>query len=163
VLIDEVHLLNDKDRGHILEVLVCRLKTHCCPARYVGMCATFPNVEDIAFWLGGSDCVFFKFGEEVRPVKLRRVVMGFYRYEGQNQFMFEMNLSYKIEKILQDYGESMPTLVFCNSRKSTMSTCTVLAKKLRNMVMGKKRNQMMSLASRLRDPKLKTMVKEHGV
>ena len=74
-----------------------------------------------------------------------------------------MNLSYKLEKILQDYGESMPTLVFCNSRKSTMNTCTVLAKKLRNMVMGEKRNQMMSLASRLRDPKLKTLVKEHGV
>jgi replicative superfamily II helicase len=74
-----------------------------------------------------------------------------------------MNLSYKLEKILQDYGETIPTLVFCNSRKSTMNTCTVLAKKLRNMVMGEKRNQMMSLASRLRDPKLKTLVKEHGV
>ena len=58
VLIDEVHLLNDKDRGHVLEVVVCRLKTLCCPARYVGMSATFPNVEDIAFWLGGSECVF---------------------------------------------------------------------------------------------------------
>ena len=65
---------------------------------------------------------------------------------------------------LQVYGETIPTLVFCNSRKSTMNTCTVLAKKLRNMVMGEKRNhQMMSLASRLRDPKLKTVVKEHGV
>ena len=74
-----------------------------------------------------------------------------------------MNLSYKLEKILQDYGETIPTLVFCNSRKSTMNTCTVLAKKMRNMVMGEKRNQMMSLASRLRDPKLKTLVKEHGV
>ena len=74
-----------------------------------------------------------------------------------------MNLSYKLEKILQYYGETIPTLVFCNSRKSTMNTCTVLAKKLRNMVMGEKRNQMMSLASRLRDPKLKTLVKEHGV
>ena len=74
-----------------------------------------------------------------------------------------MNLSYKLEKILQDYGETIPTLMFCNSRKSTMNTCTVLAKKLRNMVMGEKRNQMMSLASRLRDPKLKTLVKEHGV
>ena len=51
-----------------------------------------------------------------------------------------MNLSYKLEKILQDYGETIPTLVFCNSRKSTMNTCTVLAKKLRNMVMGEKRN-----------------------
>ena len=74
-----------------------------------------------------------------------------------------MNLSYKLEKILQDYGETIPTLVFCNSRKSTMNTCTVLAKKLRNLVMGEKRNQMMSLASRLRDPKLKTLVKDHGV
>ena len=74
-----------------------------------------------------------------------------------------MNLSYKLEKILQDYGETIPTLMFCNSRKSTMNTCTVLAKKIRNMVMGEKRNQMMSLASRLRDPKLKTLVKEHGV
>ena len=38
----------------------------------------------------------------------RGVVLGCYRYQGQNGFMFE--------KILNDYGESMPTLV-CNSRQ----------------------------------------------
>ena len=61
VMIDEVHLMNDKDRGHVLEAVVCRLKTLGCPARCVAVSATFPNVEDIAFWLGGYRCVFFKY------------------------------------------------------------------------------------------------------
>ena len=163
LLVDEVHLLNDKARGHVLEAVVCRLKAISCPARYVAVSATFPNVEDIAFWLGGFHCVFFKFGEEVRPVKLKRVVLGFTMYEGQNEFRFEMNLSYKLEKVIADYSEGMPSLVFCNSRKSTMNTCTVLAKQFKKIAQGQRRVQLMDLASRLLDAKLKNLVVEHGV
>ena len=163
LLIDEVHLLNDKDRGHVLEAVVSRLKTLGCPARYVAVSATFPNVEDIAFWLGGFECVFFKFGEEVRPVTLRRVVLGYPLYEGQNEFRFEMNLSYKLNNIIGEYGEGMPSLVFCNSRKSTMNTATVLAKQMKVVAVGKERNQLVSLASRLGDSKLKVLVMDHGI
>ena len=70
IMIDEVHMLNDKDRGHVLEAVVSRVKTSGAEPRFVAASATFPNVEDIALWLGGIDCVFFKFSEEMRPVRL---------------------------------------------------------------------------------------------
>ena len=82
----QVHTLNDRERGHVMEAVVSRLKALDCPARYIAASATFPNVEDIALWLGGLTCVFYKFGEEVRPVQLRRVVLGFSRFEGQSEF-----------------------------------------------------------------------------
>ena len=59
-------------------------------------------------------------------------------YEGQNEFKFEMNLSYKLDKIIKSYSEGMPTLIFCNSRKSTMNTSTVLARDFKEWVGVKK-------------------------
>ena len=45
VLIDEVHLLNDKDRGHVLEAVVCRMRIVGCQPRYVAVSATIPNTQ----------------------------------------------------------------------------------------------------------------------
>ena len=75
--------------------------------------------------------------------------------------------SVELEKILlhfgiQGYREGLPILVFFNSSKLAMRTCTVLGKELRNTAIGEKRNQMMSLANRLGDSKLKILVIEHG-
>ncbi len=41
--------------------------------RFVAVSATIPNAEDIALWLGGEQGVSHKFGEERRPVQLRKV------------------------------------------------------------------------------------------
>lgn len=56
--------------------------------------------------------------------------------------------------------EGLPTLVFFTSSKFTMRTCTVLSKELRNTAIGEKRNQLISLANRLRDSKLEMLVIE---
>ena len=60
VMVDEVHLLHDQSRGHVLEALLCRLKMLGCPARFVAVSATFPNIEDVGHWLGGPNAVVFK-------------------------------------------------------------------------------------------------------
>lgn len=66
----------DVCRGHVLEAIVSRLKAIKCPARFIAVSATFPNVDDVSIWLGGRSAVFFKFNEDSRPVKLNRVVIG---------------------------------------------------------------------------------------
>ena len=71
VMIDEVHLLNDDSRGHVLEAVLCRMKTLRYVARYVAVSATFPNIKDVAFWLGGNTARFFK----VREVIAQKVVI----------------------------------------------------------------------------------------
>ena len=163
IMIDEVHMLNDKDRGHVLEAVVSRFKTSGCRARFIAVSATFPNVEDVALWVGGYDCVFYKFGEEMRPVQLERVVLGFPMQEGQSEFKFEMNLSYKLDRIINQYSRGEPTLIFCNSRKSTMNTASVLSKQMSLSVSGEKKRSLMTMVSRINDVKLRELVTDHSI
>lgn len=68
-LIDEIHLVNEDQRGPILEAVVSRMKTICVFARgspkietrFVGVSATIPNIEDLGQWLGGNRTVLFKY------------------------------------------------------------------------------------------------------
>ena len=91
-LIDEVHILKDA-RGATLEAVVSRMKSVGSNVRFVALSATVPNSEDIAIWLGKDanddlqPAVREKFGEEFRPVRLQKHVVGL-PYKG-NDFGFE--------------------------------------------------------------------------
>lgn len=70
VLIDEVHLLNDEQRGASLEAIVSRMKTFSIQEqlgvqnmnqefnerniRFIAVSATMPNIEDIGKWIGSG-------------------------------------------------------------------------------------------------------------
>ena len=159
-LIDEVHLLNDKDRGHVLEAVVSRMKTIGASPRYIAVSATIPNVDDIANWLGGNNSVFFQFGEDNRPVQLDKIVLGFPLYKGQSEFKFEMNLSYKLPNIIHNYSDNKPTLVFCNSRKATLYTCNILLKNNCVKMTLEDRKQVITLSSNVTDVKLRGLLEK---
>jgi replicative superfamily II helicase len=65
------------------------------------------------------------FGDEYRSVQLNRVVLGFPKTA--NDFVFEENLKYKIMDIIRFNSKSRPSLVFCSTRKSTVSTAEYMA------------------------------------
>jgi len=98
LLIDEVHILN-KDRGAILEVVVSRMKSIGSGTRFVALSATVPNSQDIATWLGRNDdlpdipATHRKFGQEFRPVELKRYVCGY--QSNANAFAFDAMLNRK--------------------------------------------------------------------
>lgn len=98
LLIDEVHILN-KDRGAALEVVVSRMKSIGSGTRLVALSATVPNSQDIATWLGRNDnlpnvpATHKKFGEEFRPVELKRHVCGY--QSSLNAFAFDAILTRK--------------------------------------------------------------------
>lgn len=72
VILDELHLLGDPDRGPTLEMIVTKLKRRLPGAQLVGLSATISNAEEIAGWLGARPVV-----SEWRPVPLREgVLMG---------------------------------------------------------------------------------------
>ncbi|KFP17489.1 putative ATP-dependent DNA helicase HFM1, partial [Egretta garzetta] len=142
-LIDEVHVIKDESRGATLEVVVSRMKTvqsslsrlledHDIvpPLRFVAVSATIPNAEDIAEWLSDSKmpAVCLKIDEDQRPVKLRKIVLGFPCSENQTEFKFDLTLNYKIASIIQAYSEQKPALVFCATRKGVQQAASVLAK-----------------------------------
>ena len=81
LLIDEVHMLRDS-RGAVLESVVSRMKSVGSGVRFVALSATVPNFDDVAIWLGKNQyeqhkaAVTATFGEEFRPVRLEKHVIG---------------------------------------------------------------------------------------
>ncbi|GBP61327.1 Probable ATP-dependent DNA helicase HFM1 [Eumeta japonica] len=132
-LIDEVHILNDQMRGPVLEAVTSaqfahrfeqaklkvekvtqELNTPNPQIRFIAVSATVSNPEDVAAWLGTPEkpAVYHKFGDECRPVKIKRVVEGYPCSEGASIFKFDILLNYKLWPIIQKYYNGKPTLVF---------------------------------------------------
>ena len=67
VVIDEIHLLNDHERGPTLEILLTILKQLLKNAQIIGLSATIGNAEELAEWLNADLVV-----DDWRPVKLHK-------------------------------------------------------------------------------------------
>lgn len=129
-LIDEVHILKDS-RGATLEAVVSRMKSVGSNVRFLALSATVPNFEDIATWLGKNHtsqhlpAIREKFGEEFRPVRLQKHVVGI-SYRG-NDFGFESVCDPKLPDIIAKYSQKKPIILFCITRKSAVNTAKLLA------------------------------------
>lgn len=54
IVADEVHLLNDFERGPTLEILLTVLKEICPKSQFLLLSATIKNAEDLGKWIGGE-------------------------------------------------------------------------------------------------------------
>ena len=68
IIIDEIHLLNDTERGPTLEILITILK-QILKAQIIGLSATIGNPQELADWLEAELVV-----DDWRPVKLKQGV-----------------------------------------------------------------------------------------
>lgn len=154
-------MLNDKKRGPTLEAIVNRMKViqktteieqredeaagqagsnFISKIRFIATSATINNIEDIAEWLATADgkpAIIKKFGEEYRPVKLNKMIVGYPSANSCGAYKFDVNLNYKLSSIIQQYSNNKPTLVFCTTRKGLKPTATVLAKSMSFRFSGK--------------------------
>ncbi|KAJ7332517.1 hypothetical protein JRQ81_014697 [Phrynocephalus forsythii] len=173
ILIDEVHVVNDESRGATLEVVVSRMKTvqsallrssenpdSVLPMRFVAVSATIPNADDIAEWLsdGKRPAVCLKIDERHRPVKLRKVVLGFPWSSNQTEFKFDLTLNYKVANVIQTYSEQRPTLVFCATRKGVQQAASVLAKDAKFMMNTEQHKRLQKSASLIKDARLRDLL-----
>ena len=138
LLIDEIHLLNEEHRGATLEAIIARIKllknmenfkqTNLENIRIIAVSATIPNINDVAEFIGiNSNMKGLKvFGEEYRPVKVERIVIGYKRNKNQNEFVFEKYLDYRISSIIEKYSEGKPTLIFCQTQKGSINSAKQL-------------------------------------
>ncbi|NWV31030.1 HFM1 helicase, partial [Grantiella picta] len=172
-LIDEVHIIKDESRGATLEVVVSRMKTvqsslwrllenhdTLPPLRFVAVSATIPNTQDIAEWLSDSKnpAVCLKIDEDQRPVKLRKIVLGFPCSDNQTEFKFDLTLNYKIASIIQTYSEKKPALVFCATRKGVQQAASVLAKDAKFLLSIEQKQRLQGFANSLKDSKLRDLL-----
>lgn len=83
VVVDELHLVGDRSRGYLLEVMLSKLMFLAPEVQILGMSATLPNIDDIKRWLKAELFVESDF----RPVPLREYfLVGTELYHADGSF-----------------------------------------------------------------------------
>lgn len=171
LLIDEIHLVNDGERGATLEAVISRMKTirsliwptEPDNLRFVGVSATVSNVKDIAEWFSTptSKAEIYQVDPKERPVKLRTVVLGYSISANANEFSFDALLNHKLESVIKQYSEEKPTLIFCATRKSAMKAAITLVKegKLDMSYSTDRRNFQVQLSRQMHDKTLEEVTR----
>jgi helicase len=124
VVADEVHLLNEAERGPTLEVVIARLLQMNSKMQVLALSATMGNVDEIASWLKAKYVI-----TEWRPVSLKEGVLL------HDEIKFKDGETRKIERktnndavnlVLNTVKSGGQALVFASTRKNAV----VLAKKI---------------------------------
>jgi helicase len=144
VVVDELQMIADPERGAGLEVLLTKIRVAKSPPQIVGLSAVLERCDPLAAWLGAQLIV-----ETTRPVELRKGVLlgGTFHYAEHNsgkdgtEKLFEWSSGrypdrdYRGELLhlaVRHLAEKLkePTLVFVPDRKSAV----LHAKKTSNLV-----------------------------
>ncbi|XP_050296829.1 DNA polymerase theta isoform X2 [Anthonomus grandis grandis] len=135
ILVDEMHLLGDSNRGYILELLLTKLryislKDENVKLQIVGMSATLPNLDQLAKWLGAE-----LFSTTFRPIPLyEQVIIGGNIYDRNMQLVKKLDplpdICVDTDNVLQlcldTIKDSCSVLIFCPSK----NWCENLAQQL---------------------------------
>ncbi|MBU7032451.1 MAG: DEAD/DEAH box helicase, partial [Theionarchaea archaeon] len=118
IVIDEIHMLSDEDRGPRLDGMVSRLRALYPHAQFLGLSATVGNPEYIGEELGTQTILY-----EERPVPLERhIVLTPHKKESIEE------LIQKEWREVSPFGYHGQTILFTNSRRN----CETLAGFLRS-------------------------------
>ena len=115
IIIDEIHIIGESDRGPRLESLIVRLNEFLGNPQIIGLSATIANPEFFNDWLTSLGNHTTLIISDERPVPLH------YRIKvTQNK---DSTLKKIIKSTLNDGGQA---LIFLNRRKSTQQTAQIL-------------------------------------
>jgi len=125
VVIDEIHLLNEVNRGPTLEVLITMLR-ELLHAQFIGLSATIGNPEELADWL---DAKLIK--DSWRPVKLYEGIklhnkVDFFG-EKKSHDVKEVTKDSVLDLALDTINAEKQALVFVNTKKSAESVAEKLS------------------------------------
>ena len=138
VIVDELHMIGDRHRGYLLELLLTKVlyiervgKSFSLKIQLVGMSATLPNVGLLARWLQAQ-----LYSTDFRPTPLQEMVkIGSTLYDTQFKVIREFDRSEAIpgdeddvllicrERILKGHSVLIfcPTKVWCENLASTLA------------------------------------------
>ncbi|MDR2699431.1 MAG: DEAD/DEAH box helicase [Nitrososphaerota archaeon] len=125
VVADEVHLLNEAERGPTLEIVLARLMQINPCIQILALSATITNVDEIAGWLNSKFIV-----TEWRPIDLREGVVFQdeiqYKDGGSRRIEQETRFPY-VNLVLDALKSGGQALVFASSRRNAVSAAKTLA------------------------------------
>ena len=125
VIADEVHLMNDPDRGPTLEITLTKLRLLNPQLQVIALSATVGNSKEMAEWLDAEHVA-----SEWRPVKLKEgVLLADTINFTDNSKRSVRPLGDTVWSLVKDtIDEGGQVLVFVNSRRSTESLATRFSK-----------------------------------
>lgn len=115
VILDELHLVNDGERGPTLEMVITRLRRTLPKAQYIGLSATISNARDLGEWLNAKIIQ-----SNWRPVPLKEGVLMDSTIEFEDGEVKELKILHKdvvVNAILNIVEEGGQVLVFASTRK----------------------------------------------
>ncbi|MEM5815205.1 MAG: DEAD/DEAH box helicase [Candidatus Aenigmatarchaeota archaeon] len=129
LIVDEIHMLNDLERGATLEILITKMKKIIKRLKILGLSATIKNCKELAKWLS---CEVIE--SNFRAVKLNQGVA----FNNKVKFLDKKEIILKedseIEETLVEdtLKKGKQTLIFCSTRRNTENLAERLSKFVKN-------------------------------
>ncbi|MFB6224422.1 MAG: DEAD/DEAH box helicase, partial [Haloarcula sp.] len=150
VVTDEVHLVDDGERGPTLEVTLAKLRRLNPDLQTVALSATIGNAEALATWLDAG-----LVDSDWRPIDLQKGVhygQALHLEDGSQQRLSVQNNEKQTAAIVRDTLEDDgSTLVFVNSRRNAEAAAGRLANTVRPHLTADERDQLADIAEAIRD------------
>jgi len=150
VVTDEVHLVDDGERGPTLEVTLAKLRRLNPDLQTVALSATIGNAEALATWLDAG-----LVDSDWRPIDLQKGVhygQALHLEDGSQQRLSVRNNEKPTAAIVRDtLDDDGSTLVFVNSRRNAEAAAGRLANTVRPHLTDEERAQLADIAEAIRD------------
>jgi len=150
VVADEVHLVDDAERGPTLEVTLAKLRSLNPALQTVALSATIGNADELAAWLDAS-----LLDSDWRPIDLRKGVHygdALHLEDGSQERVpvasNEDQPAAIVRDTLEDGGSS---LVFVNSRRNAEASARRLGATTESFLTDEERTALAAVASDIRD------------
>jgi len=158
VVADEVHLLNEPERGPTLEVVLARLMQVNPDIQLLVLSATIKNVEEIAEWLKAIPVT-----TEWRPVTLREGVFH------HDEILFKDGGAQKVEKSSKNPAVNLAlytvksggqALAFAGTRRNTISLAKKVAAKINHVLSKPMKRSLKQLSEQVLATGARTRISE---
>lgn len=119
IVADEIHLINDTDRGSTLEIVITQLRELNPDVQILALSATIQNADEIANWLDAE-----LVQSTWRPVELREYVCyqnTVWASYDEKEKLPRLNTNPVINIILNTIKKNGQILIFTNTRQNSVS------------------------------------------
>lgn len=151
VIADEIHLINDPERGPTLEVTLAKFRQYNPDVQIIALSATVGNAAELADWLGAR-----LISSSWRPVPLKEGVcfgnMIYYSAGGNGKELALSSNDEPVVALLKDcLASGGQVLVFSNTRRTAESTAEKCSKHISAAVSPEEKKKMEEAAQQILD------------
>ncbi|WP_457619401.1 DEAD/DEAH box helicase [Methanopyrus sp.] len=139
LILDEVHIVGDRNRGATYEALIALVKTFREDVSLLALSATVGNAEELADWLEATPVI-----SDWRPVELEHRIV-----EVPSASEKDAKTRKLIRKCLREGGQA---LVFLYSRRRAMTEAKKLSRTVSGLLSEDEKEELRTLAERVSEP-----------